>query len=300
MTSESPSQKRDASEAVTWQVRVGAAWAWRLLLLVLIVVVLGRVAHKLELVAISFVLALFFAAVLHPLERLIAKVLPKPRSISAALALLIGLAILAGIGWFVVWQISTHSGQLGDQINDLVNNTKNWLRTGPLHMNSKDLDNLATKITDAVQQHQGQLLSGAVQTVRAVVEALGALLLILLSTFFLLRDGDQIWHFALRFIPKQRQRHVDHAGRAGWVTLGGYMRGQVIIALFHGISVMIILFILQVPLAAALGVLIFIGSFIPLIWPHGDGRALRRSDVAGARSRRSNRRRDLDHRAHPT
>ena len=43
------------------------------------------------------------------------------------------------------------------------------------------------------------------------------------------------------------------------------MRGQVLIALFHGVSVMILLFILQVPLAAALGVLIFLGSFIPLI-----------------------------------
>jgi predicted PurR-regulated permease PerM len=43
------------------------------------------------------------------------------------------------------------------------------------------------------------------------------------------------------------------------------MRGQLLIALFHGVSVMIILFVLQVPLAAALGVLIFLGSFIPLV-----------------------------------
>ena len=43
------------------------------------------------------------------------------------------------------------------------------------------------------------------------------------------------------------------------------MRGQVLIALFHGVSVMIVLFVLRVPLAAALGVLIFLGSFVPLI-----------------------------------
>jgi predicted PurR-regulated permease PerM len=55
------------------------------------------------------------------------------------------------------------------------------------------------------------------------------------------------------------------AGRAGWQTFGGYMRGQVLIALFHGVSVMIVLFVLQVPLAAALGVLIFLGSFVPLV-----------------------------------
>ncbi|HEY3737063.1 MAG TPA: AI-2E family transporter [Jatrophihabitans sp.] len=256
---------RDAGDTVTWAVRVGAAWAWRLLLLAALVYVLARIAHKLELVAVSFVLALFFAAVLHPLAHQIARVLPKPRSIAPALALIIGLAILGGIGWFVVWQISRHSDQLSQQLSDVVDNTRNWLKTGPLHIDSSDLDNIAKKITDAIQQHQSQLISGAVATVQAVVEGLGALLLILLSTFFLLRDGEQVWKFVLNFVPKSRHAHVDHAGRAGWGTLGGYMRGQLIIALFHGVSVTVILLILQVPLAAALGVLIFLGSFIPLI-----------------------------------
>ena len=57
----------------------------------------------------------------------------------------------------------------------------------------------------------------------------------------------------------------DFAGRAGWGTFGGYMRGQFLIALFHGVTTTILLEILRVPLAPALGVLIFIGSFIPLL-----------------------------------
>jgi predicted PurR-regulated permease PerM len=43
------------------------------------------------------------------------------------------------------------------------------------------------------------------------------------------------------------------------------MRGQFLIALFHGVTITILLEILRVPLAPALGVLIFIGSFIPLL-----------------------------------
>ena len=43
------------------------------------------------------------------------------------------------------------------------------------------------------------------------------------------------------------------------------MRGQLLIALFHGTTITIVLLIFRVPLAAALGVLIFIGSFIPLV-----------------------------------
>ncbi|MDT4916147.1 MAG: putative heme transporter, partial [Pseudonocardiales bacterium] len=88
-----------AVEGVTWGVRVAAAWSWRLLVIALGLYVLSRIFLRVELVAFSFVIALFFTAVLHPLEVKLRRI-PGPRSVSAALALLFGLAVLAGIGWF--------------------------------------------------------------------------------------------------------------------------------------------------------------------------------------------------------
>ncbi|HZY76242.1 MAG TPA: AI-2E family transporter [Jatrophihabitantaceae bacterium] len=260
-----PVGNRNAAEAVTWQVRVAAAWTWRLLLLGFGLYVLARIFGRVELVAMSFVLSLFLVAILHPLERRLHALIPKPSSLSAAITLLIGIAVLGGIGYFVVWQISTHSDQLNTQITDFVDKTEHWLKTGPLHVKSKDLDNLTTKVTDALKNHQGTLISGAIQTVRTVVEALTAFLLILLSTFFLLRDGSEVWDWVVRLFPRAAHRRLDHAGRVGWHTFGGYMRGQLIIALFHGITISIVLVIMRVPLAAALGVLIFLGSFVPLV-----------------------------------
>ena len=257
--------RRDAIEAVTWQVRVAAAWTWRLILIGAGIYLLGKIFHRVELVAFSLVIALFFTAVLHPVERRLRRWLPKPRSLSAALTLLIGVAFIVGITWFVAWQISSHSEQLGNQITESVDKFRNWLRTGPFHVKSSDLDKISNNITDAVKKHQGQLVSGAIQTVRTVVEGLGAALLILLTTFFMLRDGEQIWRWVLSLFPKAAHQRMDIAGRVGWGTFGGYMRGQLIIALFHGITTTILLEILRVPLAAALGVLIFLGSFVPLL-----------------------------------
>ena len=249
---------------MSWGVRVAAAWSWRLLVIAVGIYVAAKIFVRIELVAFSFVIALFLTAVLHPLEKWLRRI-PGPRSLSAALAMLIGLAVLAGIAYFVAWQITTHSSQIGDQITNFVDKTRDWLRNGPLHLKSSDLDKIADNIKNAVKDHQSQIISGAIETVRTVVEALGALLLILLSTFFLLRDGEQVWGWTLRLFPRGAQHQIDVAGRAGWRTVGGYMRGQVLIALFHGVSVMVLLFILNIPLAAALGVLIFLGSFIPLI-----------------------------------
>lgn len=257
--------RRDAVEAVTWQVRVAAAWTWRLLLLLIGIVVLAKVFLRLELVVFSFVLALFLTAVLHPVERRLRRLLPGPKSLPAALALLIGIAALVGIGWFVTWQISSHSDQLTSQLTQFVDKTRNWLRTGPFHVKSADLDKLSKQITDSLKNHQGAVINGAIQTVRTVAEVAGSFLLILLTTFFLLRDGEEIWAWVMRLFPERAHRRVDVAGRVGWVNFGGYMRGQLIIALIHGISVTIVLLVLNVPLAAALGVLIFLGSFIPLL-----------------------------------
>lgn len=257
--------RRDATEAVTWGVRVAAAWTWRLLLLGLGVYVFLRLFLTVELVAFAFIIALFLTAVLHPLEVRLRRLFRRFRSGSALFTLLFGVACLVGIAWFVGWQISTHATELADQVSQVVQHARNWLRNGPLHLKSSDIDKLANNATTSIKANQGKLVSGAVQTVRTLADVVAGILLVILSTFFLLRDGAGIWGWLLKLFPLAAQPRLDHAGHVGWRVLGGYMRGQVLIALFHGISVMIVLFVLRVPLAAALGVLIFLGSFVPLL-----------------------------------
>ncbi len=132
-------------------------------------------------------------------------------------------------------------------------------------MKSSDLDKVSSSLTKTIQQHGSQLVSGAITTVKAVSEFLAGFLLVLLTTFYLLRDGPIVWSWVVSLFPRAARPRLDFAGREGWSTFGGYMRGQFLIALFHGVTSTILLFILGVPLAAALGVVIFIGSFIPVI-----------------------------------
>lgn len=260
-----PDSRRNAAEAVTWPVRVAAAWGWRLLVAAAVIYGLVQILSRVGLVVFPVIIALFLTAVLQPLERQLRRVAPRPASLATLLAVLSGVIVLGGIGYFVAWQISTHITQLGSEITDVVTHTRHWLQNGPLHVKSSDLDNLSSKITQAVKSHEGTLVSGAISTVRAVTEGLAALLLILLVTFFLLRDGPVVWRWVVRLFPRAAHARLDHAGRAGWRTFGGYMRGQLLIALVHGVSITIVLFVLRIPLAAALGVLIFLGSFIPLV-----------------------------------
>ena len=60
-------------------------------------------------------------------------------------------------------------------------------------------------------------------------------------------------------------RRWDAAGRAGWTAFAGYTRGVVIVAVSNATLVGIALFLLKVPLALPLTLLVLLGAFIPLI-----------------------------------
>lgn len=255
---------RSSTEAVIWPVRVASAWAWRFLVIGAFVYFTLRLLDKISLVAFAVVIALFLTAVLHPLEKRL-ETSGLRGSLATALVLLVGVAVFGLIGWFVVVQITSHAGTLGDQLTKVSDQIRDWLKNGPFHLNQADIDNFANSITNTIKNNQGKLVSGALTTAQTVFEFLGGLALAIFSTFFFLRDGDAIWRWVLRLVPAPAREPIDHAGRRGWHSLGGYVRGQVIIALFHAVTITILLLVLRIPLAAALGVLIFLGSFIPIL-----------------------------------
>ncbi|MDQ6937128.1 MAG: AI-2E family transporter [Actinomycetota bacterium] len=253
------------AEAVIWPVRVASEWAARLLIIALGCYVLLLALSKVSLVAFALVVALFFVAVLHPVESRVRVAFGGRKSLSTAVVLLGGILVFGLITWFVVAQISSHSGALAQQVSAVGDKVREWLKNGPLKLKDQEVSNAITNLTNTIRDHQGQLVSRALNTVSILLELVGGLLLALVSTFFLLRDGDQIWHWVLRLMPRSARARVDYAGERGWNTLGGYIRGQVSIAVIHAVTISIALVVLRVPLAAALGVVILLGSFVPLL-----------------------------------
>jgi predicted PurR-regulated permease PerM len=253
------------AEAVIWPIRVASEWAARLLVIAAAGYILLRLLDKVSLVAFSFALAVFFASVLHPVETRLRTLLGGRKSLSSAIVLLGGIVVFGLVGWFVVAQITDHASTLSDQVTRVINNIKSWLHTGPFQVDETQLNNWSSDLTKTLKSHESDLVSGALTTAQVAAEFLGGLLLSILSTFFLLRDGDVIWRWALRLVPRAARVRVDYAGERAWHTLAGYVRGQVTIAFIHAVTITIVLLILRVPLAAALGVVIFLGSFIPIL-----------------------------------
>jgi predicted PurR-regulated permease PerM len=65
--------------------------------------------------------------------------------------------------------------------------------------------------------------------------------------------------------PRRARAGVDGAGRAGWVTLRNFAKVQVLVAFIDAVGIGLVAFFLGLPLVGPIAVLVFLGSFIPVV-----------------------------------
>jgi predicted PurR-regulated permease PerM len=88
---------------------------------------------------------------------------------------------------------------------------------------------------------------------------------VLFSTYFFLAEGQRIWAWCVRLAPRAAREKVDSSGRVAWVSLTQFVRATVIVALVDAVGIAIVAAILGVPFVLAIGVLVFLGAFIPMV-----------------------------------
>ena len=201
------------------------------------------------------------AALIHPVADLLRRHLPGPAA--AGLTLVLAVAVMGGIGYAVglrfIQQLPTLSGQLVDTV-DRLRNTLRGVGLGAAH-----LDQLQSAVTGWIEGHRTDLLAYLTTGAGYLFEFLTFVVLTLFVTFFLLYDGGRIWHWLLGPLPHDAAGRADRAGRAAWQALTAYVHGTATIAVVHTVVIGGVLFLLSVPLVIPLAVLVFLGSFIPLV-----------------------------------
>jgi predicted PurR-regulated permease PerM len=117
---------------------------------------------------------------------------------------------------------------------------------------------------------------GAVAGAVVAVEILAGLALLVVFTFFLVKDGDDMWRWLTARLGDGSRAGADELGRRVWRTLGLYVRGLVVVAAFDAVLIALALWVIGVPLVIPLAVLTFLAAFIPVLgaWLAGAACAL--------------------------
>ena len=244
--------------------RVAGAWAWRLVGILLVAYGLFALIGALRIVVVPVVVALLLAALLQPAAALLRR-RGLNRSLAAAIVLVGGLVVVVGGLGVVVWTFISQFDSLSAQVRAAFTEIQNWLSNGPLHLAPHQLSNAMDGLGKQISANKGAFAAGALTTAATVGEVLAAIFLTLLTLFFFLRDGAQIWEFLCRLLPRPARVPTTRAGRYSWLTLVSYVRATVLIAFVDAVGIGIGLAILRVPLALPLAALVFLGAFIPVI-----------------------------------
>jgi putative heme transporter len=244
--------------------RTGSVFAGRLLVIAAAVGVAGWIASTLANVVVPLLIGLVVAALLVPFSALLQRHgVPKWVGITAALlALLVGIALLA---FLVVWRVSEQLPALEDRAVALVGSVQDLLRHPPLGLPSIDLDEVSTDVRTYIEQHGAELRQGVVVAGATLVRLGEGLFIVTFVTIFALTGGRRMWDWVVSLFPQRAQGRLHVASEAGWTTLTHFIRVQVVIAATDAVGIAVGALLLGVPLAGPIGVVVFIGAFIPVV-----------------------------------
>ncbi|WP_232678945.1 AI-2E family transporter [Nocardioides sp. R-C-SC26] len=251
---------------VPWGLDLAAAWAWRFIVIAVAGLAIFWVVGYLSVITFPIAIALLLAALASPLVRLLG-VVGIPRGLGA---IVVVLGMLGSVGLLLTFagqQVASGADDLADSTVQGLGQIRQWLKDGPLNASDSQIQGYIEDAQQAIRDRtsdtdwftQATALGGTLGHVFA------GFFIVLFSLYFFLADGERIWAWLVRLAPRAARERVDSSGRVAWISLTQFVRATVIVAAVDAIGIMIGAAILQVPFVLAIGVLVFLGAFVPMV-----------------------------------
>ncbi len=221
-------------------------------------------------VAIIFIGAIFFAYIVYPLVKRLNERLPLWAALLATylfIALLLGSAIA-----FVIPALTQNTKQLVTDSPTLVRSARTELANptnpliGRLPRNARSyLYNLPQQIGKLLTEYGAKTAEGFLTIVVSTISILALFIIIPVFAAYLLIDAENLKRLLLGNLPKRaRPKTLKVIGDLDQV-IGGFIRGQLIVAAVVGALITLMLLLLHVKYAVLIGVIAGILEIIPYV-----------------------------------
>jgi predicted PurR-regulated permease PerM len=249
---------------VPWAFDLAAAWSWRFLVISAAGYVVLWLLARFSVIVLPLAISLLIAALAAPVVDSASRV-GIHRKLASLIVVVGGLTTVVLLLTFVGTQISAGFSDLADQVVDGLEEIRQWLREGPLNASDSQINEVIKDAQAAVSSSTEEIVTRVTEVGATIGHVVAGFFIVLFATYFFLADGDRIWAWVVRLFPRAARVRTDKSGKVAWHSLTQFVRVTVIIAFVDAVGVMIVAFILKVPFAVAIGVLVFLGSFIPMI-----------------------------------
>jgi len=184
-------------------------------------------------------------------------------------------ALLLFLGGGLVWVgggLATQLAQLSDQVpvytrqlqSDGIPFLENWLSARGVHA---DFRQLQADAASGLQATSTALLGRGVKIVSGVTDAIVNIVLCLVISLYLVLDAQRIRDSAASLFPARRQRLFTFIETSLTNVMGGYIRGQLMMAAIIAVSAGVGCWLLGVRYPLVIGVLAFLFELIPMLGP---------------------------------
>ena len=241
-----------------------AGIAWRALVVAAAVVAAAVGLAQLRVVVLPVILALMVTTVLAPPAARLQRA-GLPRLVATWLPLLGAIGLVVGLVALLAPTVADEFSDLGPTLQQGVDEIERWLVEGPLGLSAQQVEDYRSQLGEQLRAGGEGLASGLVTGAVLAGEIVAGLLLALVLVFFFVKDGERMAGFALAQL-RPADREVGQAvGERMWSTLSGYVRGLAVVGLVDATIIAVGLLLIGVPLVAPLALLVFFGSFFPLV-----------------------------------
>jgi predicted PurR-regulated permease PerM len=236
------------------------------LLIVLAVAGLLQVLWMAREVITWILIAVFLALALNPVVAFFQRHGIRRRGLAAGTTFVLSILAVAGLGSAIVPILVDEIGDFADALPGYVEDLT--AGRGPLGFLETDYQ-ISERVRQAVEEgNVAERILGASGTALAIAEgiltAVVAVITIAVMTFFMLLEGPSMVDRFLGQLPPSsasRWRRILHQI---YLTVGGYVSGALLIALVAGLGSSLLLWLLGVPYAFALGLVVALLDLVPL------------------------------------
>lgn len=259
--SRDPARDSRRDSAVPPAVRAASEWSLRLLVIGVAVYVGSLLLREFSQIVVPLLVAVLLAAMLEPISRRLARVMPIG---AAAGTTVVGVILLVSALFTLIGQqFSSGLSEVTAQVAAGLEQIRDWLRT-TFNITDSEFDGYFESFRDSVSS-SGNLGQTAANVGLTATHFIAGIFIALFALFFFLYDGPRIWSWVVRLFPRVARPRIDSSGQIAWDQLSAFVRATIVVALVDAVGIAVGAAILKVPFAFAIGVLVFLFAFIPIV-----------------------------------
>ncbi|BDZ47850.1 hypothetical protein GCM10025867_00910 [Frondihabitans sucicola] len=188
-----------------------------------------------------------------------------PKWLSIVVAFVVVFGVIAGLGLLVTQQVTSELPALEKQITKALKSGESLLATHPFGLTEAKVNGYITDAESWLQKNASKLGAGAAAAGSSAIHLLEGVFIVIFVTLFTLIDGGRIFDWVAGLFPRRARGRIHAAGDAGWRTLTSFIRVQLVVAATDAVGIGLGAFILGVPLAVPIAVIVFFGAFVPVV-----------------------------------